>query len=332
MDTSFVATDESPTIYKIRFMPSELTNLFHEMLANVAVNDVNDCLCKYVTSSIEPNEWHAIWRTVPNTVANTDPNNSLSIQYDFEVEVIDVLHNRLEAIAVVLSLIHPKECELTAEQFDEKEKLLKETKVVCIPLTQLYVISDGDNDEQFHRTAVIIEQIRFFYCNLWRPWDEFSPQEVFVETRLKPRLELSFDIKDKIIPQSTINRIKNLLSEAWNIKQRIDSIDKIKTSESHELSIEDNSDIDYINESDLLEMMRLKLRIEDIEREMKILEDKHLRIIAASLKKSSENGNEEVEHSKQNKIHLIAKTFTLKTINQISNKLSNVRKNHLILK
>jgi hypothetical protein len=328
METSFVASEEYPSIYRIRFMPSELTNLYNDILPNVAINQVNDHLIRYVTSCIEPIGWHAIWRTVPND------GNGLSTQYDLEVEIIDVLHHQLVAIGVVLRQLHPKDSELTAEQMSEKEKLLNETKVVNIPLTQLYVISDGDEDNQFHRTALVIEQIRFFYTNLWRPWDELdnsesAGHEVFVETRLKPRLELSFDMKDKIIPQSTINRIKNLLSESWAIKRKIDSIDSYKSFDSMDISIEDNSEIDYINETDLVQAMRLKLRLEDIEREMRLLEDKHLRIIAASLRSNTgdTNGFEDESISKQNKIHLIGKTFTVEPLKDILNSLSQVMVN-----
>ena len=310
-------------------MPSELNSLYDRILSNVSVCEVYDSLCSYVTDSIEPIGWHAIWRTVPNS----GPNH-LSIQYDFEVEIMDVLHNKLEAIAVVLKLIHPNESQLTAEQFDEMEKMLKDIKIVTIPLTQLYVISDGDEEEQYYTTAVIIEHIRFFYQNLWRPWDELSMNEstdIFVETRLKPRLELAFDIKDKIIPQSTVNRIRKLLSEAWNVKNKIDSIDKNRSTDCFDVSIEDNSEVDYINETELIEAMRLKIRLEDIEREMKILEDKHLRIIAASLVKSGEsNVFEDDLTSKENKIHLIGNSFTLNSTKDILNSLSNVSQKSIL--
>ena len=73
--------------------------------------------------------------------------------------------------------------------------------------------------------------------------------------------------------------------------------------------------------------MRLKIRLEDIEREMKLLEDKHLRIIAASLKKSGDDNEFEAMEemsTKENKIHLIAKNFTLKSTKDILTSLSNV--------
>ncbi|XP_054164417.1 SHC SH2 domain-binding protein 1-like [Oppia nitens] len=324
MDETFVASEESPQVYRIRFKHSELEMFFNDLLSNVTTDEVTKCLVQYVTSSIDPIGWHAIWRTVPNE------SNGLTSAYDFEVEVMDVLLNRLEAIAVVLKLLNPKESELTVEQFDEKEKLLKETKIVNIPLSELYVISDGDDYNQYQRTAVVIEQIRYFYDFLWRPWDELtksdvSGQEIFVDSKLMPRLELAFDIKDKKIPQSTINRIKRLMTEAWRIKDKIDSHNSFKSIESMDVSIEDNSEIDYINEVDLVEAIRFKLRLEDIEREMKLLEDKHLRLIASSLKKSTDiNGlDDEVMDDKLNKLHIIAKTFTLKSMKEIIDLLIN---------
>lgn len=322
MDSSFVETDDCPAIYRIRFMPSELTSIYGEILANVPMGDVYDTFCRYVTSSIEPIGWRAVWRSVPNSSPD-----SLSIQYDFEVEVMDVSHKSLEAVAVVLRLVHPRESELTAEEFDEKEKLLKETKIVNIPLTQLYVVSDNDPDGQYHRTAIIIEQIRFFYNNLWRPWDELTTsenQEIFIETKLISRLEMAFDIKDKIIPQSTVNRIKKLLTEAWNLKNKLDVIENNRCLNTFDVSLEDNSEVDYISESELVEAMRLKLRLEDIEREMRLLEDKHLRIIAASIKKTSDSTDDDEPNSKENKIHLIAKSFTLNSTKEILNSLSKV--------
>ena len=326
MDTSFVETDDCPDVYRIRFMPSDLTSMYESILANVPMSDIYDTFCKYVTSSIEPIGWRAIWRSVPNSSPD-----SLSIQYDFEVEVMDVLHKSLEAVAVVLKLIHPKESELTAEQFDEKESLLKDTKIVNIPLTQLYVISDNDTEGEYKKTAMIIEQLRFFYNCLWRPWDELlnsENQEIFVETKLVPRLELAFDMKDKIIPQSTVNRIKKLLTEAWDIKNKLEEIESNRVN-AFDVSIEDNSEIDYISESELVEAMRFKLRLEDIEREMKLMEDKHLRMIAASIKKTSDSISDDETLNKENKIHLIAKSFTLKTTKEILTSLSEVSANFL---
>lgn len=325
MNETIEMCSESPSIYKIRFMPSELMSIFNDILANVTVSEVNEWFCKYVTTNIEPVGWRALWRT--------NHSNGLSIKYDFEVEVMDVLHNSLEAIAVVLSLISPKETELTAEQFDEKEKLLKEMKIVNIPLIQLYVISDDDIYEQYLRSAQIIEEIRFFYTHLWRPWDELANNdcarnEIFVDSKLQPRLELLFDMKDKTIPQSTINKINNMLSESWIIKNKIDSINISNNG------TENNDNEEYINENDLLEGLRLKLRLDDIEREMKLLEDKHMRIIASNLKSNANNcydTEEDLNLNHINKIHLIAKCFTLKLLNETLATLSTSNESEIAI-
>lgn len=275
MNCSFLPSDGLPSIYKIRFeKPSELVILYKEIiLDDIKLDGVYGEFCKYVTNNIEPVGWTAIWRCP-----------WFDSKCLFEVSVIDVAHKKLEADVIITQLIEPSIEELKSEERETIEKLLQ-GKSATVQLIQLYVISENDDDEDYYETAKVIEFVRFFYTNIWRPWDELHVgtelgNRIFVDNCFQQRIELYFDIKNNMIPESTANKIKRALEEAWKIKGKLESI------EQKQLKADDNGDgRDYIEEDQVNELLKLKLRFEDIEREINLLEDKHMRPVVSQMKR-----------------------------------------------
>ena len=144
-----------------------------------------------------------------------------------------------------------------------------------VPLIELFVISDDDEDKLFYKTAFIIEVIRFFYLNLWRPWDDVDDQyhdEIFLTHRFIPRLNLVFDIKNNVIDKNIISRFESIISEAQSIKKSMDKLNLICKKEQ-----ELQQDEDYFNDINSVEYWRLTIKLEKYQRAMRFIENPELR-------------------------------------------------------
>ncbi|RWS04367.1 SHC SH2 domain-binding protein-like protein [Dinothrombium tinctorium] len=310
MNASFVAqSDEYPSIYKIRFdKPSELSSLFQfVILKDTPCCKVHEELVKYVTTIIEPVGWTAIWRTSRESFDSI-------LSFDFVVEVLDVSRSALEATVVIRKLLSPSLHDIPEEEVNASVKLIEEQCVRTVPLIELYVISEGDENEQFLQTAVVIEHIRFFWKCIWRPWDDFNDNrnEPFIEDRFTVRFNLYCDIQEKAVVQSSVNRINRLLEEAWKIRKRLDEIN-IQVAKDDTSSKESN---ELLDENLMYETFRLKFKLEEIERVVKLFEDPFSRVIASSLLSSSVKAIQN-ERDKNGIIHMLAKSYDCSTLNEV---------------
>lgn len=314
MNTSFVAQDNYPSVYRMPMTKHhELQSLYEDILAGATVDQVHTKLVDYVTEVVEPIGWSAVWRA-------TEKSSGLDFQCDFEVDVIDVSHNALDAVVIVRQVLSV--ADLSIAQQTQVTGLMKVGKVMNVPLIELYVVSEKDENEDFKRTAVVIEHARFFYRHLWRAWDGYTgtnapTNELFVDSRLQPRLNLYFDIQNKLLPEATVNKIKKLLAESWQVRQQLDELaaamDKVA-------DVDPASDDKYLDEADVYEGMRLRVRLEDIEREIKMLEDPYMRVVANSM--ASAAGGDDVTDKPQVPVcHVLAREYTVKELQVIVNKL-----------
>ncbi|RWS24936.1 hypothetical protein B4U80_13151 [Leptotrombidium deliense] len=276
MNESFVAKNNYPSIYKIHFeKPTELLTTFNEIiLKDVTISGVQRELVKYVTTVIEPLGWRAIWRC-------SNDSYGLNFTADFETEVIDVSRNSLEATIIVKKLLSPELSNVSGEDSTALENLLTNKSVVTVPLIELYVINEDDDNCEFLQTAMTIEYIRFFWKCIWRPWDDSPITQLvttsFMEACFIPRFNLYCDIQDKIVVKSTVNKINRLLDEAWKVRKKLDTIVK---NYAHEENIVEKEDLD---ENVMYESLKLRYKLEEMERAMKLLEDPFSRIIASSV-------------------------------------------------
>lgn len=295
MDSTFLASDETPPIYKVSLTkPNEIQRLYSDILADTTTNDVETKLARYVSTYIEPVDWSGIWRTeldvpsIETTLLTTFTSGDLGLGHhkpkmdslivDFEVDVIDVALDKLEATVIVRRRLSPPPEDLTSEQLDIINDFVKSGAVKNVFLKDLYVISSNDPDERFEKTALLIEQVRFFYRNIWRPWDDLSDNastEIYINGRLDVRLSFYFDIRNNLVTESIKSQASFLLSMAKDIRKKMDKISSQAANS------------DYIDETEISEVVAYKIDLENIQRHFELLENPTTRSFALRSKASS---------------------------------------------
>lgn len=298
MDATFVAeSDGMPPIYKVCLnKPTEIKRLYTDILGTATATDIEAKLARYVSSYIEPVDWQGIWRTdieVPaveqsSTLSTTFSSGDLglsrrrpkmeTILVDFEVDVIDVAHDKLEAMVIVRRRLSPPPEELTSDQLDLINDFMNSSSVRNIPLKDLYVISPNDNEERFFQTALLIEQVRFFYRNIWRPWDDLSDSassEIYINNRLDVRLGFYFDIRNNLVTESIKSQASFLLGMAKDIRKKLDKFSSQAANS------------EYFDETEISEAVAYKIDLENIQRHFELLENPTTRSFALRSKSSS---------------------------------------------
>lgn len=332
-----------PDIYKFQFMPSEIQTKFADILNDSSVNEVYDTMCQYIGDNIEPIGWKAIWKVTSMTINNNNSSKNFPKDFSFRVNVVDVDYRSLEASVVIMELIHPKlECVSTKED-ESVRRIMEQNDVVTVPLVDLYVIiATGGDDESFYETAYLIELLRIFFKTIWRPWDgleDSSKGENFVSTRLATRVTLISEMKNGILSKGFINRINAILTEAFEIKDRMEvlakkNVNRNRMDEEMKMTLENQLD-DYVADFDAAEYLRLQMKLLDLEREMKIIEDGQLRSMYYTLipelilhhsEEDMDDGGEELEKNKYKKsIHLVTKLCDISSLTFYLNKLNELQ-------
>lgn len=317
--------DDLPDIFQIQFMPSNLQNVYVDILKNIPTCDVQSAFADYVGENIEPLGWKAIWK--PSS-SDYPPDCS------FIVNVVDVYYQTLEASVIAIDLVFPKKSDLTDKEDEMVKSVLTKTADFTVPLIDLYVVSNLESDS-FYETAYIIELLRFFYKNIWRAWDELdenSTDEDFVTTRLMPRLALICDIKNNILTDWLVNRFNYIISESFNIKQKMDQLNKKVKDNSIKEDLIDEDNLpnqepmnDFMIEIDATEFVKLKMKLEDFEREMKIIEDPHLRSLYHTLMPAEVD---ETTVDQTRTLHLVSHEFSFNTLNSI---MAKVERNFTVI-
>lgn len=307
--------------------PNELLTLYSSViLPNTPVCKVENELAEYVTSGIEPTGWKAIWRASPRI-------SGLSFKCDFLVSVIDVMRNHLDAVIVIEQ---PLSVQLNDLPDDDEEKieinkLIKEERIINAPIYELYIINEEDKDEMYLKSAIIVENVRFFMKFIWRPWDTIANEtqlnETFVETRLESRLNLYFDIQNCLLNQAQIKRIKYILTEGWRLRNQLDDI--AKRQDVNTTNAEDNQPTEEyeIDELDMSEAIRLKIKLEDFDREMRMLEDPYLRPFTFYLRIDQDEETDKmlvVEEVTEPIIHVVSKSINLNSLQMINSYYAEV--------
>ena len=300
--------------------PNELLALYSSViLPNTPVSKVETELADYVTNYIEPTGWKAIWRASPRF-------SGLSFKCDFLVNVIDVIRGHLDTVIVIEKPLSVQLNELPDDDAEKLEvnKLIKERRIINAPIYELYIINEHDQEEAYLKSAIIIENVRFFMKFIWRPWDTIANEtqlnEIFVETRLESRLNLYFDVQNCLLKESLIKRIKHILTDGWKLRNQLDDI-----ARKQELTVsqEDDENEYEIDELDMSEAIRLRIKLEDYDREMRMIEDPYLRPFTFYLKVDLDEENKkavatQTEEEQKPIIHIVSKSVNLNSLQMIN--------------
>lgn len=287
-------------IYKFQFMPSDLQNIYTEILSDCTAENVFEAFSQYLVENIEPIGWKGLW--IPS-----NDNEEFRENIGFIVKVLNVSRD-LDTSVLILRQINLQEDFIDSiNDFDDEFDEHHQERIVS--LRELFVFSYDDRENLFHKTAFLIEIVRFFYDNIWRPWDDLDENnlnEDYLTNRVVPRLNLIYAIKNNLISERFINRYEKILVESNNTRKKMNEL-KEKADVQNGQEVDSNgTSTEYINEIDALEYIKLKFQLQDYQREMSIIEDSHLRNIYDTVAKSQNDDDFDDGNQNIRSLHLVS--------------------------
>lgn len=264
----------------------------------------------HVELVLEPVGWQALWR-IPRLVCE-----NFQIHYPtiVVVEVEQVDFSDLSALVKITAV--QEEIQLP-DKYD-------------VPLIELYPTHNQENNAlDMVGTASCIDQLRFFYNYLWMPWDLDDDDNIdWVSVHLETRIRLFFDMKRGIITNETSDIIRSLVREGREIQQKISRLEDT-------ISEGEESHTDIVDGGTACQLMKLHFRLQEIKREMEVLENPAMREILVMNQNPSLN-NDKIE-KKESKVrckggHFVWLGGTLEEMKETINKVQASLPAELFLK
>ncbi|KAK5648543.1 hypothetical protein RI129_003435 [Pyrocoelia pectoralis] len=206
--------------------------------------------CMYLELSVDPCGWQAIWK-IPRLTCG-----KLKIEFPTFalVYVESILYEDLSAN--ILTVMLQDDIDIPKEH--------------CVPLIQLWPTEKQDKSVCLNlmSTANTIDMLRFFYINLFLPWDMEEDCANWFDKHLSSRLRLFYDLRNGTIPSTTADQIKGLLTEARHLETR-----------QNRLLLEIDDDIPDVPESNPIveNLLDARVRMMQIRNEVEMLENPLLR-------------------------------------------------------
>nr|XP_012151125.1 PREDICTED: SHC SH2 domain-binding protein 1 homolog B [Megachile rotundata]XP_012151126.1 PREDICTED: SHC SH2 domain-binding protein 1 homolog B [Megachile rotundata] len=240
----------------------ELTEILSSRGEIVPASQIQAEWSYHVELVLEPVGWQALWK-ISRLVCE-----DFQIHYPtiVVVEVEQVNFNALSALVKITAVqdeIH------LPEKYD-------------VPLVELYPTLKQENIAlDMVGTSSCIDQLRFFYNYLWMPWDiDDDDNADWVSVHLETRIRLFFDMKRGIVSKDTSDVIRGLVREGREIQQRISRLEDT-------ISDEEDSEVDILDGGTACQLMKLHFRLQQIKREMEVLENPAMREILVKNRTSS---------------------------------------------
>lgn len=206
--------------------------------------------------AIEPTGWQALWR-ISRLICEEMKIKFPTVVFGYVEQVLfDELRANFRVIAV-------QDDEVTLPELHE------------VPLEELWPTKAQENPAiNIDITAECVDRLRFFYNNIWMPWDNDNDEDAdWIEKNLHSRIRFYCDLKNKSINPSLTSHILMLLSEARYIQNRREYLE-IDLSED-----DDNDDDSKMENKQVTDLMCLNLRMHMIKNEIEMLENKEMRRI-----------------------------------------------------
>ncbi|NP_001085681.1 SHC SH2 domain-binding protein 1 homolog A [Xenopus laevis] len=224
------------------------------MLGDCKPSEVKEFIAEYLEKALKPSGWNAIWHTDV---------------FDVLVEVTDVEFSSLNAI---VRLSEPFLCESHVSSIAlESIKDLLDVKDQRVPLQEIRVVFDESG--LYNQTALAIEHLRFFYQQIWRPWDEEEEDyfDYFVRC-VEPRLRLHYDILEDRIPSGLVAEYSSLLLQCEEVYMQF-------TNLRNNLSNKDSDSESELDNVSMVEGMKMDNEMENLKRKLKLIENPLLRYL-----------------------------------------------------
>ncbi|XP_068623689.1 protein nessun dorma [Battus philenor] len=156
---------------------------------------------------VEPVGWDALWKLSKNFCKKFDVRFPC-IAY---VSITSVDFEELAANVEVLSVQH--------------EAVTLPEAVVDVPLVDLWpTIQQKEQCVNATMTAEFIDLLRFFYHNIWMPWDD-QDDKVLLPNTIEDRMHLWSEIHNGTIPNCVARSITLLRSSAIDAHEKLNDLD-----------------------------------------------------------------------------------------------------------
>lgn len=273
----------------------EYTNILSTEGKLIPASQIHAEWCCDVELVIEPVGWQALWN-IPRFTCE-----DFHIRYPtiVLVEVVGMDYPTLSALVKVTAVQDDL-------QLPEKHE---------VPLIELYpTIKQKNSVLDVIGTAHCVDRLRFFYNNLWMPWDDDDDEDIdWVQQHLGARLRLYFDMKG-VVDKGTCDVIKSLISEGRAIRNQISKLE-------HTLPDDELEEMHEELAKETCLLMQLHFRLQQIKAEMDLLENPSMRHFLGKNKslKTKKKNNDNI--AKNNKYYLVWEGGTVKEFQEISNKV-----------
>lgn len=236
----------------------------------VSLSDVRDIWSFYLECMMDPAGWQAIWK-IPRLKCER-----LSISFPtivlVYVELID--YKKIEALVKVLAVQ------------DEKVSIPDKHSV---PLMQLWLTKEQDDTVvlNLNRTANCLDMYRFFYNNVFLPWDTDEEDSKWISKYLESRLRLFYDIKNGVIPKHVSVHIISILAEAKRCQARKELLESELENENLDVN-DDNTKDERVSR-----LIKQNVRIIQIRNELELLENPLTRAVVMEEQAVQRSNNSE---------------------------------------
>ena len=160
-----------------------LTNGDEANLDNlVPGTEIVDTWASHLAQVVPFRDWLALWKSSPDSPG----------------VFVDVNQVMFKSLQVEVRLLHIKAASDEIEQENTMEDSLYEDEYKTVSLLELYPVQDDeDHDEEdpkdCEKIALALEHCRFFFENLWFPWDDQDEDDNWVGEHLSVRCQLHQD-------------------------------------------------------------------------------------------------------------------------------------------
>ncbi|XP_069195921.1 SHC SH2 domain-binding protein 1-like isoform X1 [Procambarus clarkii] len=224
-------SDVVPDIYRVTWKLEDHLAELDSILQGVTADRVEKRFIQYVEERIEPAGWRAIWR--PSSEV-TEAILNFQQPSDIFVDVVNVSREKLFADVKILKAVK-------SDLPDDDLKLIKErtNTQIIVPIMELYPLAEQESDVLDMRTTTeVVDQIRFFYKNIWQAWDLEEETCCYDYYLISARLKLHQDIETGSIPADVGLELRSLVKRASMVQQEIKKIESSCEGEGFDYEVD----------------------------------------------------------------------------------------------
>lgn len=224
---------------------------------DVPASEVRKEWKNFIEIALEPCGWQAVWK-ISRCLCEV-----LGARYPLEVlGTVDQVDFQDLTCSFIIEAVQDENVELPDKYY--------------VPLIELWPTKSQENDAlNVDLTAEALDSLRYFYNNIWMPWDETDSDETkdWANSYLMQRVNFHYDVASKNMHPSLVSYARHLLNEIRYAAKHKELIEAEMSEEELEILLGDED----VTNPKVAELMRLNFRINSIKNELVALENPVMR-------------------------------------------------------